>query len=83
MANGKGEVIGEIRRISEDAEVKIPQRVYNRLMMAAIVEIYDTIQPMTHWGTTISIVKWVGITLGGAILLLGLAMLTHTFAWPF
>jgi uncharacterized membrane protein YqhA len=83
MANGKGLVIEEIRDLAADENVKVPQRVYNRLMMSAIVELYDTIKPMSSWEATITIVRWVGVTLGAGVLLLLLAMLTHTFTWPF
>ena len=82
MANGKGAVIEEIRSMAGDEEVVIPQKVYNRLMLSAIVELYDTVKPMASWGLTIAIIRWVGGILGAAILLLLLSMLTHSFVFP-
>jgi hypothetical protein len=83
MANGRGEIIEEIRNLAGDEGVVIPQKVYNRLMLSALVELYDTVKPMSAWGTTIAAVRWVGGILGAAILLLVLSMVTHTFVWPF
>jgi len=82
MANGHS-VIDELRTMAGDERVTIPQKVYNRLMLSAIVEIYDTVKPMRKWGSTIWLVQWVGGVLGAAILLILLSMLTHTFVWPF
>jgi hypothetical protein len=81
MANGH--VIEEIRSLAADENVVIPQKAYNRLMLSAIVELHDIIKPMAGWGQTIKIIRWLGVVMGGAILMLLLSMLTHTFSWPF
>ena len=82
MANGNS-IIEEMRKMAGDEKVVIPQKVYTRMMLSAIVELYDIIKPMRKWGATIRIVQWVGGILGGAILILLFSILTHSFTWPF
>lgn len=83
MSNGKSEVIEEIRALASDKDAKIPQRVYNRLMLAAIVDLYDTVKPMVKWKPTVDAVKWVGGVLIGLNLVLIWNLITHNFVWPF
>lgn len=87
MANGK--IIEEIRRLIE-GENKIPATVRDRLMLAALADIYDrmegidklklSVEKMEPW---IAGIKWLSLIVGALIVVLVWSMVTHTFAWPF
>ena len=45
MTNGHS-LIEELRDMAADSETAIPPKVYNRMMLSAIVELYDAVKPV-------------------------------------
>jgi hypothetical protein len=53
------DIITEIRAIVADCNTAVPQKTYNRLMLAAISQLYDKVDALSPALTTYKILVWV------------------------
>jgi hypothetical protein len=73
MANGHS-VIEELREMAADENSAIPMKAYNRLMLSAIVELYDAVKPVKALNVKMIYVFMVG---SGIIGVLGWLVALH------
>lgn len=87
MSNGK--IIAEIRQLVEEGG-KLSPVVRDRLILSAILELYDKLEEVTALKKEINWMKpwvqglrWGMLIIGTASIGIAIGMLTHTFTWPF